>query len=567
MIDNKQLCEKLLRADSEIEVIELLKKHGFWDEPALWRNYGDLANNWGHAANQQSEAEAALAEKIVNSVDARLINECRMRGIDPECAEAPQTIRKAVDHFFSGQIEDWGNQKIREIASGITFTATGIRPKGPLNITISDCGEGQRPDRLPDTILSLSKNNKQYIRFVQGQFNQGGAGALHFCGKEHLQLVISKRNPLLLRENANMRDREWGFTIVRRKRPGEEPEAPKNSIYTYLAPIGIDETEENSKGGVLSFAAESFPIYPDDESPYGREAPYGTAIKMYNYGFLGERSNILRGKSLLSRLDLLLSEIALPVRFYEYRANKAGKLLDVGSRRTTLSGLLRRIKGSANVESGFPVRIPFQPSGERLIANVFAFVREGSNKVIGDESESGASAKKLGGARGYRKNEGIVFLRNGQTQGNLSKNFFSRPEVKMKSLADDLLVFVECDDLSNATREDLFMPSRDRLAKIEFRQKLEDALEKAIHDCQELKDLRNQRTQERLQERLQDDQPLADVLQSLIKNSPNLTTLLWRGQRIPAPFPRMCLTSPQKILRARTIQLFSKTRAVSTDRF
>jgi hypothetical protein len=28
-------------------------------------------------------AEAALAEKLVNSVDARLINECLVRGINP----------------------------------------------------------------------------------------------------------------------------------------------------------------------------------------------------------------------------------------------------------------------------------------------------------------------------------------------------------------------------------------------------------------------------------------------------------------------------------------------------
>src|SRR3546814_8640188 len=56
-----------------------------------------------------------------------------------------------------------------------------------------------RSDRLPDTILSLSKSNKQYIAFVQGQFNQGGTGALRFCGKNNLQLVISRRNPAFLR--------------------------------------------------------------------------------------------------------------------------------------------------------------------------------------------------------------------------------------------------------------------------------------------------------------------------------------------------------------------------------
>ena len=556
MSDNKQLCSALLHADSEGEIITLLKKHGYWDKPGLWRHYGDVENNWGQSGNQQSLAEAALAEKIVNSVDARLINECRMRGIDPASEDAPQTIRAAVARFFEnstgekiatgGYIEDWGAQKTREVADGITLTATGTRPQG-LNITISDCGEGQSPDKLPDTILSLSKSNKQYIPFVQGQFNQGGTGALRFCGKNNLQLVISKRNPAFLDENADSRDHEWCFTIVRREFPSGKPGAPKNSVYTYLAPVGAGDSAPDRHGGVLSFVAETFGIYPDDESPYGRQAPYGTAIKMFDYNFLGERSNILRGKSLLSRLDLLLPEIALPVRFYEYRTNKAGKYLDVGSRRTTVSGLLRRIKDSDNVEGGFPVRIPFQPGGEKLIANVFAFVQAGSTKETDDdEDDAPTNAKKLGGVRGYRKREGIVFLRNGQTQGSLPKDFFRREAVKMKPLADDLLVFVECDDLSSVTREDLFMPSRDRLADNEFKHELVDSLEKAIRDCHELKELRNKRQQERMQQRLQDDQPLTDVLQSLIKSSPNLTTLLKLGQRISAPFKTVTTGSDPK---------------------
>jgi hypothetical protein len=35
---------------------------------------------------------------------------------------------------------------------------------------------------MPETILSLARSNKMYIPFVQGQFNQGGTGALRFCG-------------------------------------------------------------------------------------------------------------------------------------------------------------------------------------------------------------------------------------------------------------------------------------------------------------------------------------------------------------------------------------------------
>jgi hypothetical protein len=134
----------LLHAETEDEVIALLKKEGYWDKPELWRHYGDLENNWGQGGNQQSLAEAALVEKIVNSVDARLINECLERGIDPKSADAPKTIREAVSRFFEGGtgkklstgglIEEWSDEKIREVAQGITLCGTGSRPV--MNLTI-----------------------------------------------------------------------------------------------------------------------------------------------------------------------------------------------------------------------------------------------------------------------------------------------------------------------------------------------------------------------------------------------------------------------------------------------
>ena len=314
--DPKTLCQDLLRADTEEDVLRLLQEAGYWNRSELWRSYGDIKNNWGQSGNQQSLAEAALAEKIVNAIDARLINECWVRGIDSKSESAPRSIQSAVAQFFGGgggDVAEWSKEKKREVAQGITLCATGVRPER-LNITIADCGEGQTPDLLPETILSLSKSNKMYIPFVQGQFNQGGSGALRFCGKHNLQLVVSRRNPKLLSRNGKDRDEHWGFTIVRRERPEG---GRRNSVHTYLAPVGVGTDREEYQGEVLSFDAEHFAIFPDDNRPYAREASHGTAIKLYEYQYKGEKSNILRGKSLLSRLDLLLPEIALPVRLYD----------------------------------------------------------------------------------------------------------------------------------------------------------------------------------------------------------------------------------------------------------
>jgi hypothetical protein len=537
----RDLCIALLHAETEDEVIGLLKHAGYWERPALWRHYGDLENNWGQGGNQQSLAEAALVEKIVNSVDARLINECLERVIDPKGPDAPKSIRQAVARFFEGGtgnkmatgglIEEWSDEKIREVAQGITLCGTGMRPV--MNLTIADCGEGQTPRKIPLTILSLSKSNKMYIRFVQGQFNQGGTGALRFCGKHNLQLVISRRNPKLLEPDPDDDDKNWGFTIVRRERPEG---GRKNSILSYLAPVGVGDAHPDRKGDVLSFSAPTMKIYPDKESPYGREATYGTAIKLYDYKYLGERSNIIRGRSILSRLDLLLPEIALPIRLHEFRTGANGKYLDPGSRETTLSGLRRRLSNTENVERGFPIVLPFSPAGEQLYATVYAFKPAGTARDEEDDGEEDAKKKKLGGLTRYRKREGVLFVRNGQTQGTLPKDFFRRDAMKMKTLADDLLVFVECDQMSDEVREDLFMPSRDRLTENDFKVEMIDCLEQTLKNDEALRRLRNHRQKEMMTDKMKDDKPLADVLQNLIKSSPNLTALLQLGHRITAPF-------------------------------
>jgi len=541
-IDCRRLCEGLLKAESERAVIEILQEAGYWDRPDVWRYYGDIENNWAQSGNQQSFAEAALAEKIVNSVDAKLINECQIRGIDPTGRDAPQSIRSAVARFFDhsatdklatgGRIEDWSNEKTRKIAEQITVCATGTRPS-ELNISIADSGEGQSASRIPDTILSLNKSNKMRVHFVQGQFNQGGTGALRFCGEHNLQLVISRRNPVLLDAGSDDQESHWCFTVVRRERPDGER---RNSVYTFLAPVPASGDAKPHDHNVLSFPADEFAIFPNDIGPYERMANYGTLIKLFDYRLQGDRSNILRGQSLLSRIDLLLPEIALPVRFYEYRRDIKGDYLAVASRRTTMSGLLRRIrKNQSNVVPGFPISIPLQPEGEKLIAHVYAFALGGTLRDADTMSEA-TTQRRLGGVRRYRKSEGVLFVRNGQTQGTLTKNFFRRSAMKMKPVADDLMVFVDCDELTDKIREDLFMPSRDRLTNTRFRQALEDALEKAIQECPELKTLRNKRQQISLSQKLEEEKPLADVLQSLIRNSPNLVTLLELGQRIAAPF-------------------------------
>ncbi|MBW1793116.1 MAG: hypothetical protein JRJ38_01575 [Deltaproteobacteria bacterium] len=517
----EHLCLNLIRADIEDQVITLLKDAGYWDNPPAWRYYGDYENNYNVVGNQMRRPDAALVEKLVNSIDARLMNECLARGIDPTSDAAPQSIREAVAKFFeehptsptAGLVSEWDKTKRGRIARQIALAATGAKPPGNPCFTISDCGEGQTPMQLPETLMSLNKDIKLRIPFVQGKFNMGGTGVLRFCGHHKLQLVVTRRNPKILNGSVtHSSDPNWGLTVVRREDPTG---GRRSSVYTYLSPLGI--SDRPGRGDVLNFKADSMPIFPKGDKPYEVESEWGTLIKLYEYE-IQNRSHILRADGLLSRVDLLLPLSALPMRFHECR----GYTGHAGSHDTNVLGLNIRLGDDsrdikrANIEESFPTSCPLTVMGEKMTANIYAF--------------------KKGKADTYRKNEGIIFTVNGQTHGHFTTDFFRRKATGCSYLRDSLLVVVDCSDLSGRAREDLFMNSRDRLSGGELTRAIERELETILKENKLLRDLRQRRQQEQRDLRIEESKPLEDVLKSILKKSPTLTRLFLEGTRISTPF-------------------------------
>lgn len=528
--DIKQLCLNLIHADSEAQVVSLLTEAGYWDHPELWRYYGDNANNYSVIGNQQSRPDAALVEKLVNSVDARLINECLVAGVDPESiTTAPSSIREAIARFFetnsnpksdlAGRISEWLDQKRRDVARGITLAATGAGAReGSPCYTISDCGEGQTPDLMPKTFLSLTKgeSNKVRIPFVQGKFNMGGTGVLKFCGGRYrFQLIVSRRNPVLLKGSTNSSDDQWGFTIVRREDPSD---GSRSSTYTYLAPL--DASSRPHQGGVLRFTADELPIFPDKEQAYARKSAWGTLIKLYEYSSSKAYSNshILMKDGLFSRIDLLLPEVGLPIRFHECRKKYTEDKGHKGSFDTTLTGIGVRLSDDRqeNIEPGFPSASRINVQNEAIGVKIYAF--------------------KRGKADAYKKSEGIIFTVNGQTHGHITTDFFRRGKVGMSYLRDSILVILDCSGLTTRAREDLFMNSRDRLSAGALRTEIEDALEDLIKQHEGLRQLANRRREEDIASKLENDKPLEDILESLLRNSPTLASLFLKGSRLSNPF-------------------------------
>lgn len=517
----------LLHADDEVSVINALKGLRLWDDNSIWRLYGDRDGNYATIGNQQSRPEAALVEKIVNSVDARLLNECQIRGIDPESPGAPSTVREAVALFIEGRkprtesggkIQEWNRRLIQEQDQLITLALTGAKPPESPSITLVDCGEGQTPLHMHDTFLSIDRANKLRIPFVQGKFNMGGTGALKFCGKHSLQLIITRRNPAILKKwkdnkrwgSDDPRQQEWGLTVVRRERPTGEVGEVRNSVYKYLAPVDVKHNP--GRGHVLSFVAPTLKAMPEHNKPYVRDLEYGTVIKLYEYDVKGFGSHALQPDGLLSRTELLLPQIALPVRIHECRAYKGDP---VRSFANTLVGVVTRLEDNPNLENGYPSSVPITVRNEKMSAQIYAFQS--------DKADS------------YRKNEGIIFTINGQTHGSIPKTFFDRSRVKMGRLAKSLLVIVDCSGLSVGAREDLFMNSRDRLSNGELRKAVEEELEDVIGRHPGLRELRERRRNQEIEERLEDSKPLENVLESIFKSSPTLSKLFLFGQRLSRP--------------------------------
>lgn len=529
---HQKLARDLLHSDSAKEVIDILKASGYWDNKNVWRLYGDKEGNFSATGNQQALPEAALVEKIINSVDSRLLSECLTRGIDPESSAAPKNIRDAVAMFFedrraqdneAGTLINWSFAKRDEQSQFITLAVTGGQPiRGRKNnlkmcVTIADQGEGQSAQRIPKTILSLNARNKQYIRFVQGKFNMGGSGIHRFC-EQGLQLVISRRNPILAAREIETDPTadKWAVTIVRREAPSDEAGTAVHSECTYLAPVGADNAPR--KGEVLSFVADKFPLMPKFNEPYAREVVWGTAVKLYEIGTTVGQSNILFPDGLLYSLERLLPEVALPIRLHECRNYQGVK---ESSFHTPMAGLVVRLEDGKgdNLEEGFPKSVLIQAAGMKIKGKIYAF--------------------KEKRAATYLRDEGVIFEINGQSHGYLPKSLFARPKaVGLTRLKDSLLLLLDCSSLSVMQREDLFMSSRDRLSKNQIRYELEREIERMLRDHRDLRRLQQERRAQEIDATLSEERPLEDVLDKLLRSSPTLENLFLRGRRLARPFAK-----------------------------
>ncbi|MCL2722592.1 MAG: hypothetical protein FWD47_14780 [Treponema sp.] len=486
-MDCKKLLIELYNANNAEELHKIVLNNEILANQDNWKPYGGQQNNAGTFENQQSKPEAALVEKITNSIDAILTKKCISLGMIPDDnsnPNLPRTMKDAVQLFFNVPKGNWENTsptQRRDIAQDLQLIVSG--DKSTPNIAVYDNGEGQNAGDFEQTFLSLHKGNKINIPFVQGKFNMGSTGAVVFCGEDKkYQLIVSRRC-----NDLGNSDSKIGFTLVRKHILTDEEETTvKSTWYEFFTLNGI----------VPSFECESIDFGLND-------TPFidGTIVKMYSYQLSpGCRSDATL--DLWRELNSLLYETSVPILIVEKRftaghsntkpmlGNKARISIDDRDKRYLHKSF------SINNLNDFGAEIPIE-------VTIFKPDSQGSEFV---------------------RRRPVIFLRNGQAHGVENKTFVSA-DLGLRQIKNHIIISVDCSNIKTSAANSLFMASRDRMLEGRHYEILKNEIIQLLKNDEDLKNA-NQEFKGAIVRESKDDKELIENLFSTLKSNKDIKNLL-----------------------------------------
>ncbi len=488
---DRQLLDELLNAENEVDVLGILDSRGLLLDSARWHYLGNMPNNQSIVQGQQSNASAALIEKVTNGIDAIFLRFCKAEGIDPRGPLAPATMAKAVERFF-GDLAAKDQKEIRRLAEDrLVLYATGSKARPSLSLY--DSGEGQLAQDFPATFCSLiyGSNNGSYkgaIPFVQGRFNMGSTGVLPFCSDQRkLQLIVSR-----VPEDVAQGDiHEWAYTVFCFFHSKQNP------AWKYL--VGPDDQ-------VMTAGAEPLGLIPLSDSKSGEISPpreravtCGTLVKMYDYK--APRSNVCG--ELFKKIEDYLLRPALPLRIIECRPEYKANVM-----RVTVWNRLGAW-GEKNLEDGFEDGASMSitlSTGETIPAEIRVFKL---NKGSPDDDQP---------------QTGLRALINGQSHAKRDAQFFRTKAVDKEHIAGSILVTLDFTELGQESRNSLFMSNRETFREDQLLQELFKKLQKELHDHEGLIDLNNKRYEEKIANAVDDEEGI-NALEELLATDPDLADL------------------------------------------
>lgn len=495
----------LLEATTTEDVNSVLNQYAEFEVPKNWREYGDAHKNWDRVGVQTSEPVGALAEVLINSIDAILMRKAKENRINETSPNAPRDMREAVKCFFpritEGRLSRLSARQQTQLAEQCVQVAIkrGKNLKKYPTYTIVDFGEGQNPEQFPNTLLSLSAKNKEGIPFVQGRFNMGSTGSITFCTRADIRNGLYKF--ILSKRTLADSDGRWGWTLIR-VRPAREDEALP--VVEYFAPDRRVPAFKASR--IEAFGQKNIGILDDG----------GTVVKLYEYD-IGPRARAV-DLGLHNTLTTSLIHLALPIRLIDFDAapQDKGAARAEGIAARTFSGMSIILDSDEEANSKNKKTLDFS----RLIA------QNSDNPALGTIRIHGLGISKMPDhllQYPYR----VFYTINGQTQAKERASFFRR--ANLDDLRNHLIVQVDCNGMNNTARSGIFKPDRERKTDNEMTRELDKIILESLRADSALREYAAEIRKRRVTEKVEEDETSKEFFRDLIKHSPELKDLFGMG--------------------------------------
>ena len=516
-MDSREVCLRILRANSEKEVDVIIESVSELQDSANWRPLDGRETNFNVVTNQAATGSKALTELCTNMVDAVLMKHAQRKGINLRGSDAPQSVIEGVRQLVElkgakrgilAEVDDAAY--LREFAEEnlVIGVTGGTRREEAICFTFVDNGEGQHPEDFKNTFLSLSKGNKSDIPFVQGKYNMGSSGVLNYCGRRWYKLIISRRWDS---------KGDWGWTLVRRRPIEGMPIAEYfmlgGRIPTFqvpeLSPLLLQSGEVDSKVTINT----------------------GTVVKLYQYHMESAASF----RYIRESINENLVSTILPFRLMDYRYSadpRRGGRRALGVDERSLYGmefLLLRYEDTPQDDEQFDL------GDQQDIGEI-------SHPELGKISVRAIVLKpKLPGW--LKMNRRVFHAVNGQVQFKQTRGYLSQ-QCKLPGLKDRVIIIVDASELLESAHNDIWKGDRETTRDTPIGQMYINEVTNIIRSSDYLKQLERRIAQEELAGLAERGQ--VDLFQSLLDNDRSIAQLLPAGEvvtltrrAVPTPEPRV----------------------------
>jgi len=469
----KKILEQLLKATTAKEVTDILEV--LTEEHDIkWRAVGDRQNNQS-TINMGTDPAAGLVERITNSIDSILDLQWHIEGKTNDF-ESPRIAAQKWFEIPDGKlrnIKDASGKKIQELARKIKITLLDSEREDFPTVEIRDYGTGIKGEEFSKTILSLNDNNKIDKLHQMGAYGQGGSTALSF---NTFTIIISRPNKILKKGD------DVSFTIVRFN--DGELGLRKLGWYEYCVgsnnnPLTVSIPEKDFEAGTLI-------------------RHIGMDIGKYTAKLTGPTSSLWY-LAHHYMFDTILPFTISGQRKKDLNNGKVENRSVLGNnRRLTLGGgdekELTQYKRDAT--------LTFRDGKVTLYYWVLTIEGEKPWERI----------------KNYTlPSEPVIITFNGQRQGHLT-NSLIKQDLKLPFLEKYLVVQIECDQMDNESKRQLFSSTRENTRDTSIKKELSKLVVDALEADDELKRLDKERRDRYLRK---DETEALDKLRKRLANRIN----------------------------------------------